>query len=64
MTAHAKKYIDYENIFKKYYSITNKSARITSGLGLYLSNKIVKKHKGIIEVELENKKKEGKMSIL
>lgn len=48
---------EIKNIFKKYYSITNKSARITSGLGLYLSNKIVKKHKGIIEVE--SKRGEG-----
>ena len=48
---------EIENIFKKYYSITNKSARVTSGLGLYLSNKIIKKHKGIIEVE--SKKGEG-----
>lgn len=48
---------EIQNIFKKYYSITNKNSRITSGLGLYLSNKIVKKHKGIIEVE--SKKNEG-----
>ena len=52
--------IDEENIkkiFNKYYSITNKGARVSTGLGLYLSNKIVKKHKGIIEVE--SKKNEG-----
>ncbi len=48
---------EIEKIFNKYYSITNKSARISSGLGLYLSNKIVKKHKGVIEVE--SKKNEG-----
>ncbi len=52
--------IDEENIkkiFNKYYSITNKGARVSTGLGLYLSNKIVKKHKGLIEVE--SKKNEG-----
>lgn len=52
--------IDEENIkkiFNKYYSITNKGARVSTGLGLYLSNKIVKKHKGSIEVE--SKKNEG-----
>ncbi len=52
--------IDEENIkkiFNKYYSITNKSARVSTGLGLYLSNKIIKKHKGLIEVE--SKKNEG-----
>ena len=48
---------EIEKIFNKYYSITNKSARISSGLGLYLSNKIIKKHKGVIEVE--SKKNEG-----
>ena len=48
---------EIQNIFKKYYSITNKNARVTSGLGLYLSNKIIKKHRGVIEVE--SKKNEG-----
>lgn len=48
---------EIQNIFKKYYSITNKNTRTSSGLGLYLSNKIVKKHNGIIEVE--SKKNEG-----
>ncbi len=48
---------EIQNIFKKYYSITNKNSRISSGLGLYLSNKIVKKHKG--QIEVESKKKEG-----
>ncbi len=52
--------IDEENIkkiFNKYYSVTNKTNRVSTGLGLYLSNKIVKKHKGTIEVE--SKKNEG-----
>lgn len=48
---------EIQNIFKKYYSITNKNTRTSSGLGLYLSNKIIKKHNGIIEVE--SKKNEG-----
>ena len=48
---------EIQNIFNKYYSITNKGARFASGLGLYLSNKIIKKHKGTIEVE--SKKNEG-----
>ena len=52
--------IDEDNIkkiFNKYYSITNKTTRISTGLGLYLANKIIKKHKGSIEVE--SKKNEG-----
>lgn len=52
--------IDEDNIkkiFNKYYSITNKTTRISTGLGLYLANKIIKKHKGSIEVE--SKKDEG-----
>ncbi len=48
---------EIQKIFNKYYSITNKTTRISTGLGLYLSNKIIKKHKGIIEVE--SKKGEG-----
>ncbi len=48
---------EIEKIFNKYYSITNKTTRVSTGLGLYLSNKIVKKHKGIIEAE--SKKNEG-----
>lgn len=48
---------EIKKIFNKYYSITGKTRRISSGLGLYLSNKIVKKHKGVIEVE--SKKGEG-----
>lgn len=48
---------EIQKIFNKYYSITNKTTRISTGLGLYLSNKIIKKHKGLIEVE--SKKGEG-----
>lgn len=48
---------EIKKIFNKYYSITGKTRRISSGLGLYLSNKIIKKHRGIIEVE--SKKGEG-----
>ncbi len=48
---------EIRKIFNKYYSLTNKSTRVSTGLGLYLSNKIIKKHKGTIEVE--SKKGEG-----
>ena len=48
---------EIQKIFNKYYSLTDKSTRVSTGLGLYLSNKIVKKHKGSIEVE--SKKGEG-----
>ncbi|MCD8025053.1 MAG: ATP-binding protein, partial [Candidatus Gastranaerophilales bacterium] len=47
---------EIKKIFNKYYTITNKT-HISSGLGLYLSNKIIKKHKGILEAE--SKKGEG-----
>ncbi len=48
---------EIEKIFNKYYSITNKANRVSTGLGLYLSNKIIKKHNGKIEVE--SKKNRG-----
>ncbi len=48
---------DIKKIFNKYYSVAKKGNKVSTGLGLYLSDKIIKKHKGIIEVE--SKKGEG-----
>ena len=42
---------EIKKIFNKYYSITGRGKKLTFGLGLYVSNKIIKKHNGIIEVE-------------
>lgn len=43
---------EIEKIFQKYYSgSSNKFTKASTGLGLYLSNKIVKMHGGRIEVE-------------
>ncbi|MBE7705798.1 MAG: HAMP domain-containing histidine kinase [Cyanobacteria bacterium SIG30] len=41
---------EIKKIFKKYYSGSNKFSRSGVGLGLYLSNKIVKLHGGKIDV--------------
>lgn len=43
-----------EHIFDKYYSTTNKFRKVGTGLGLYLSNKIVKAHNGTIDAVSDN----------
>ena len=48
---------EVKKIFNKYYSSNTKFAHSGVGLGLYLSNKIIKLHKGRIEVD--SKKDEG-----
>ncbi len=42
---------DLELIFNKYYSSAKKFRKMGTGLGLYLSNQIVKAHKGHISVD-------------
>lgn len=42
---------DIEHIFDKFYSTAKKFRKVGTGLGLYLSNQIVKAHKGKITVE-------------
>lgn len=41
---------DIAHIFEKYYSCAKKFRKVGTGLGLYLSNQIVKTHEGTIEV--------------
>lgn len=41
---------EIEHIFDKYYSSAKKFRKIGTGLGLYLSNKIIETHEGKIEV--------------
>jgi len=50
-------YIDKDelkHVFDKYYTTAKKFRKVGTGLGLYLSNKIVKAHKGKIFVESNN----------
>lgn len=47
---------EIDKIFKKYYSGSTKFEKVGTGLGLYLSNRIVKLHKGKIEVQSEENK--------
>ncbi len=44
---------DIEKIFDKYYSAVNKFRKIGTGLGLYLSQQIIKAHNGTITVRSE-----------
>ena len=48
---------EIEHIFDKYYSSAKKFRKIGTGLGLYLSNKIIDAHKGKIEVVSEKDSK-------
>lgn len=41
---------DIAHIFEKYYSCAKKFRKVGTGLGLYLSNQIVKAHEGTIDV--------------
>lgn len=47
---------EIEHIFDKYYSSAKKFRKVGTGLGLYLSNKIVRAHKGQINVESNDEK--------
>lgn len=44
---------DIEKVFNKYYSTANKFRKIGTGLGLYLSQQIIKSHGGEITVKSE-----------
>ena len=48
---------EIEHIFDKYYSSAKKFRKIGTGLGLYLSNKIIYAHEGRIEVKSEKDSK-------
>ena len=39
---------DINNIFEKYYTASKKYTNTSTGLGLYISNKIITSHKGKI----------------
>lgn len=47
---------EVKHVFDKYYTTAKKFRKVGTGLGLYLSNKIVKEHKGRIMVESEKDK--------
>lgn len=47
---------EIEHIFDKYYSSAKKFRKVGTGLGLYLSNKIVNAHGGKIKVESDDSK--------
>ena len=47
---------EVKHVFDKYYTTTKKFRKVGTGLGLYLSNKIVKAHRGRINVESEKDK--------
>ena len=47
---------DIKHVFDKYYTTAKKFRKVGTGLGLYLSNKIVKAHKGKISIESEENK--------
>ncbi len=49
---------ELKHIFDKYYTTAKKFRKVGTGLGLYLSNKIIQAHKGRIFVESESDKKE------
>lgn len=44
---------EIEHVFDKYYTTAKKFRKVGTGLGLYLSNKIVKAHDGKIAIEAE-----------
>lgn len=46
---------EIKHVFDKYYTTAKKFRKVGTGLGLYLSNKIVKAHKGRIMVESDEK---------
>ena len=48
---------EIEHIFDKYYSSAKKFRKIGTGLGLYLSNKIIYAHEGRIEVKSQKDSK-------
>ena len=48
--------INPEDLFEKFVSHANKSKKISSGLGLYISKKVVEAHDGSISVDVKNPK--------
>lgn len=47
---------EIDHVFDKYYTTTKKFRKVGTGLGLYLSNKIIKAHNGKIILESQEKK--------
>lgn len=45
---------ELKHVFDKYYTTTKKFRKVGTGLGLYLSNRIIKAHKGRIFIETQN----------
>lgn len=55
---------DLEHIFDKYYSTANKFRKVGTGLGLYLSNKIVNAHGGEVFASSDEEENSTTMEII
>ncbi len=54
---------DIEHIFDKYFSTSKKFRKVGTGLGLYLSNKIIKAHNGTLKAQCNEKENTTTMVI-
>ena len=54
---------DIEHIFDKYFSTSKKFRKVGTGLGLYLSNKIIKAHNGELKAESDEEQNTTTMVI-